>query len=109
VWGPHSGLHRETIVKSKACSVTLSVGTPIISQRIAYRTPPGLIASGFVKIASNSAVWVGFQGVGLCVCGLVIGDWGLGVGIWRFVFRVQCFVFRVSVSGLRVEGLGCRV
>jgi hypothetical protein len=66
-----------------------------MSPRIAYRTVQGLIAYGLVKIASKSAVWLGFQGVGLCVCGLVIGDWGLGVGVWCLVFRVSCFSVRI--------------
>ena len=81
---PHSGLQRQFRSKSVQLSVTLSVGTPPISLRGAYRRVLGLIYHGLFKRERESSLltthWTGTTSSCLrCF-------WWTGLAPWEFEF-----------------------
>ncbi|KAJ1470876.1 hypothetical protein T484DRAFT_3571549 [Baffinella frigidus] len=74
---PHSGLRRGKIVKIKTFPVTLSVGPPPMSLRVAYRRDVGLTGEGLFEIPSKSAVWIGYRLVPSRRIRPTVGPWDL--------------------------------
>jgi len=117
-WGkmaiPHSGIRRDFPAGLKGLSVTLSVGTPLHPDGIAYRRVDGLSNSGLFKKALCSPLCgtgggtFGFEvwGLRLEVWGLGFGFWTLGFGIWGLGFWVWGLGFGVWGSGVRGSGFG---